>query len=108
MFFAAGVTDKDIFAGNPTVAISTADIAFGFHQPHSFSITYRTSPFTVAWRTVLLPARCFTSTVSFGSHQLVLDCRSDLNAAHAPVKRSTSARNSLRSSPPRAMNAQPA
>jgi hypothetical protein len=26
--------------------------------------------FTVAWRSVLLPAKCFTSTVSFGWHHL--------------------------------------
>ena len=32
------------------------------------SIVAHRSPLTVAWRSVLLPARCFTRTVSLGKH----------------------------------------
>jgi hypothetical protein len=32
--------------------------------------SYLPNPLTVAWRSILLPAKCFTSTVSFGWHHL--------------------------------------
>jgi hypothetical protein len=49
---------------------------------------YRTKPLTVAWRTILLPARCFTSTVSLGWHHLT--SREPLNAAQDVARRSSS------------------
>ena len=54
---------------------------------------------TVAWRSVLLPARCFTSTVSFGWHHLTSVSRDNLTAAHDVARRSSSAENRVRSSP---------
>ena len=51
------------------------------------------------WRRVLLPARCFTSTVSFGWHHLTSCIREFLNAAHDVARRSSSPRNRARSSP---------
>jgi hypothetical protein len=35
-----------------------------------FASHYLAKPLTVAWRRNLLPAKCLTSTVSFGSHHL--------------------------------------
>ena len=55
--------------------------------------------FTVAWRSVPLPARCFTSTVSFGWHHLTPVSLDNLNAAHDVARRSSSAKNQVRSSP---------
>jgi hypothetical protein len=46
-------------------------------------VAYRSKPLTVAWRSSLLPAKCFTSTVIFGWHHLTSISRDDLNAAHA-------------------------
>ena len=65
-------------------------------------------PLTVAWRSNLLPAKCFTSTTSFGWHHLASVSRDDLNAARGVARRSSSAKNRVRSSPLRAMNAAPA
>ena len=45
----------------------------------------------MAWRSVLLPAKCFTRTVSLGWHQLTSPIRELLNAAHDVVRRSSSA-----------------
>jgi hypothetical protein len=38
---------------------------------------YCTKPFTVAWRSVLVPARCFTRTISLGWHHLASVSRED-------------------------------
>ena len=46
----------------------------------------------MAWRSVLLPARCFTRTVSLGWHHLTSIIREDLNAAQDVVRRSSSAK----------------
>src|SRR5262245_20829433 len=69
---------------------------------------YCPKPFTVAWRSVLLPARCFTRTISLGSHHLTSLNRDDLNASQDVARRSTSAINSVRASSLRSMNAAPA
>src|SRR6478735_1573157 len=42
---------------------------------------YRAKLLTVAWRSVLLPARCLTSTIRRGWHHLTSVSRDDLNAA---------------------------
>src|SRR5690242_18383123 len=47
--------------------------------------SYCAKALTVAWRSVLLPARCFTRTVSLGWHHLTSVSREDLNAAHDMV-----------------------
>ena len=44
----------------------------------------------MAWRSNFLPAKCFTSTTSFGWHHLTSISRDDLNAAHDVAKRSSS------------------
>jgi hypothetical protein len=49
--------------------------------------------FTVARRRGLLPAKCFTTTVSFGCHHFTSMSRVDLNAAPVVATRSTSAKN---------------
>src|SRR5262245_18312199 len=74
----------------------------------AFSIRYCAKPFTVACRSVLLPARCFTRTISSGSHHLTSVSRVDLNAAQDVVRRSSTAKNCVRSSSLRAINAAPA
>jgi hypothetical protein len=57
-------------------------------QPTALIVrAYRTKPLTVAWRSSLLPAKCFTSTTSFGWHQPYL------NAAHDVVFQSGTRRN---------------
>ena len=55
-------------------------------------------PLTVAWRRSLLPAKCFTTAVSFGWHHLASVMRDDLNAARGVARRSSSAKNQARSS----------
>jgi hypothetical protein len=64
------------------------------------------NPRTVACRSIRLPARCFTRTASLGWHHFTSVSREDLNEAQRVLRRSTSAKNSLRASPPR--NAAPA
>ena len=54
------------------------------------------NPLTVAWRRVLLAARCFTRTLSLGWHHLTSVSRDDLNASQDVVRRSTSASNFAR------------
>ena len=39
---------------------------------------YCTKPFTMAWRSVLLPAKCFTHTVSLGWHHLTSVSRREM------------------------------
>src|SRR5262245_26941082 len=62
---------------------------------------YRAIRLTVAWRRNLLPARCFTSTLSFGWHHFTPFIRELLKADQEVVRRSTSAKKRSRSSPRR-------
>jgi hypothetical protein len=55
--------------------------------------TKRTTALSVAWRSVLLPARCFTRTISLGSHHLTSVDREDLKAVQDVTRRSTSAKS---------------
>ena len=54
---------------------------------------YCTNALTVAWRSILLPDKCFTTTVSFGWHHLTSLSREDLNIAQDVVRRSTTVKN---------------
>ena len=85
------------------MGISRSDAGTGDSEPF-----YRANALTVAWRSVLLPARCFTRTISLGSHHLASVSRVDLNAAQDVVRRSSTAKNCVCSSSLRAINAAPA
>src|SRR5262245_53807713 len=59
--------------------------------------SYCLRPLTVAWRSILLPARCFTSTLSFGvGTNFTSFIRELLKADQEGVRRSTSAKKRSR------------
>jgi hypothetical protein len=69
---------------------------------------YLAKPLTVAWRRVLLPARCLTVTTIAGLHHWTSKSLDDLKTAHDVLSCSSWSKKADRSSQRIAMNAAPA